>query len=199
MKPLISISAAALFSFGFSANGDFKLVKSGEGVTLYERWYSLSGGKQARELKASFTVKNTCAQVVAMIHNQHKGLEWNTGASSFAIRNLTASGWITYICYDLPWPLDDQDCVLKYTRADAGSQTILHFASTSHATFPVKEGISRIPNVKGRWLLQQLSGATRVEYYITTTPSATLPRSLTDPVVRNNLISGLAKLKKLLE
>lgn len=199
MKATSIILLSAFFFFGFSANDGFKLVKTEDGVSLYERWYSIGNGKTARELKAVFTVRNDRSVMVSLLQNQSKGLEWNTGASQYAVRNLTYSNWITYICYDLPWPLDDQDCVLQYNRADASGRTVINFGSAAHAEFPVKSDISRIPNIKGRWLFSSLGGVTNVEYYITTTPSATLPRSITDPVVRSNLISGMARLKKLAE
>jgi hypothetical protein len=199
MKALLFIAAAALLSFSFGPANNFKLVKSEDGVSLYERWYSLGNGKNARELKAVFTVKNHYSAVIAALQNQSKGLEWNESASQFAIRNQSSVSWVNYIRYDLPWPLDDQDCVLQYSRSDGAGGSVLHFASTSHSDFPVKSDISRIPNVKGKWLLYSQSGKTYVEYYITTTPSATLPRSITDPVVRNNLVSGFANFRKLAE
>lgn len=199
MKTLILTATAVLISMSFSTLGDFRLVKNENNIALYERWYTQSPGVQARELKAVFQVRTGMETLIAMLHNESKGKMWNSQASEFAIRNLKSSGWVNYIRYDLPWPMDDQDCVLQYSRTAAGGKTILQFSSTTHASFPVKKDVGRIPSVRGKWLLSPGPNLVKVEYYITTTPNAGMPRSITDPIIRNNLIAGMAGLKKLLE
>jgi len=179
---------------------DFVLVETTKKISLYEKWYEISKGKQARELKAEFTIEANIAEIETLLQNEAKGTLWNSKSKTYKIKDNTKTAWVNYIEYALPWPMDNQDCVLKYSKSSMGAvASIVSFASSVHASFPEKKDISRIPNVKGKWILTQSGNTTKVVYHITTSPSTTLPRVVTDPIVHGNIISTLAAFRDLLE
>lgn len=203
MKQLLTLSILALVASSFTSRvsdgGNFTLVMNEKGISLYEKWVDIGNNRKARELKAVFTVTCTQAAALALLQDESKGTSWNANASSFAIKDNIGSGWVNYIEYDLPWPMDNQDCVLKHNKTAGTANLEVSFASTEHTAFPQKKNTNRIPDIKGKWVFVTDAGNQKVEYYITTSPSATMPRSITDPVVRNNLVKSMSSFKTLLE
>ena len=110
------------------------------------------------------------------------------------------NSWVSYIQYDLPWPMDNQDCVLEYSASSLkDDHIIIDFKSIEHEIFPVSTQIARITDIKGKWIFRETTTGTLVEYSITTMPSPTLPRWITDPLVRNNLIDTMDEFRTILE
>lgn len=176
----------------------FVLVKSSGGVELYERWYDIQPDVPARELKAVFKAKADVNAVSALIRDEAQGLRWNKNSSIYKVIREDPQ-WICYIQYNLPWPVNNQDCVLRYTTRREGNTTIIGFKSIEHRLFPARPEVMRIPDVEGKWMLTAKDGGLHVTYYITTTPSKKFPGWVTDPIVRNNLLDTMIEFRTLLE
>ena len=107
--------------------------------------------------------------------------------------------WICNIQYDLPWPLSNQDCVLQYREIYRADKLVIGFKSIDHPMFPSQKGVMRIHDVQGKWVLTQNVQGIKVEYFISTTPVKTLPKWMTDPIIRNNLIRTMIEFRGILE
>ena len=176
------------------------LVKKTKGIELYEKWIDLSSELKAREVKVVYTIHATMESAAALLDNEAKAIQWNKGSRLYKIIPIDDNSWISYIQYDLPWPFDNQDCVLQYTAYYlAYNNIVVDFRSVDHEIFPSLKNVSRLDKVKGRWTFKETPNGTRVEYLITTTPSTTLPRWVTDPIVRNNLIDTMNEFRNILE
>lgn len=178
---------------------DFVLVKENNGISIYERWYSINAHQQAREIKATFHVKAEPHQAVALIKDESRGRQWNKNTEAYKILTQNENLWVGYIQYDLPWPVSNQDCVLQYNQNYFGNALHVDFKETDHPSFPVRKRIQRIPEINGKWIFTESDEGIAVEYYISTTPSNTLPAWLTDPIIRNNLIETLEVFRRILE
>lgn len=182
-----------------SCSEAFRLVKEDGTLRLYERWTAAG----VREIKAVFRVKAVIPAVVALLQNEKQGTSWNSGTTSYKIvRHPGDSGWITYVRYNIPWPLSDQDCCLGYVYRgrDNGGTAELMFESVSSSHFPVYPNITRITGTKGRWILEeQPQGVLQITYFITTDRSKTIPRWVSDPIIHDNLFKTMSRFKGLLE
>ena len=179
---------------------DFVLVKKSQGIELYERWYKMKSGQQAREVKAVCTINASVDAAISLLQNESKGTDWNTGTNAFKVVPQKENRWVNYIQYKIPWPMDNQDCVLLNTPHFFSDEfAVVSFRTIEDSAFPEVDGVHRIPYVKGKWVFQQTEGVIRSEYYITTTPSTILPRSITDPIIRHNLINTIDKFRSHLE
>ena len=178
---------------------DFVLVREKDGIALYERWYAVTADQQAREVKAIFHVKSRPQAAVALIKDETKAMQWNRNTESYRILPESENVWFGYIQYDLPWPVSNQDCVLKYEQNTLHNSLLIEFSETDHPSFPLKKRVQRIPQISGKWIIAETDDGILVEYYITTTPSDTLPTWLTDPIIRNNLIETLQHFRTILE
>jgi hypothetical protein len=206
----LSICAYALFgiltaqhAFGaaqeLADTTEFALVRNSNGINIYERWYSITGGRQAREVKAVFTVEAEPAAALALIKDDSRGREWNSGTKSYSVVPAGAGRWICHIEYDFPWPLSNQDCVLQYTEKCSADGVEICFRGADHPSFPVRKRVQRIPDIRGKWVLKKSRQGTAVEYFITTKPSETFPAWVTDPVVRGNLLETLDSFRQILQ
>lgn len=184
---------------GGSDTSDFVLVKSSNGISLYERWYRLSSDVLAREIKATFQVKTLADDAASLIRDESRGILWNKNTRVYQILPRDDDEWIGYIEYDLPWPISNQDCVLQYRQLLYDGSLRIEFEAAEHPAFPAMKKIQRIPSISGRWIFMERDGGLNVEYYVTTEPSAVLPAWITDPIIRNNLLETLDSFRELLE
>ena len=185
---------------GHSDSSGYQLVKKAKGIELYEKWYEIASNKLVREVKVAYSINSSIQAAAALIENEMKATQWNKGSNQYRIIPKDDTSWFSYIQYDLPWPVDNQDCVLYYNVSLATpNQIIIDFKSVEHEIFPASANITRILDVRGKWIFNATPNGTRVDYSITTMPSPTLPRWVTDPIVRSNLIDTMDEFRKILE
>ncbi len=205
MKAVLLLLLIAIFphlcpgSDGTTDTSDFVLVKSSNGISLYERWYQLTPDLLAREIKATFQVNSLADAAVTLIRDGSKGVLWNKNTRVYQILPGNSTEWIGYIEYDLPWPISNQDCVLQYRQSISDGSLQIEFEAAEHPAFPEIKKIQRIPNISGKWIFEERDGGIDVEYYVTTEPSPVLPTWMTDPIIRNNLLDTLDSFRELLE
>jgi hypothetical protein len=185
------------FSDGDTSEDEFVLVKKGSGILLYEKWNTI-GNEKAREIKAVFEVDSEFHSILSLLQHEPSGTKWNKNTETYKIKQ-EKDHWICYIVYDLPWPASDQDCVLKFTEVATENSITLQFHSVDHAAFPKDNSLSRIEDITGKWVLNKSQKGIDVEYYISTKPSKSMPRWITDPIIRGNMLKGMAEFKRLLE
>lgn len=182
-----------------AASSDFILIVDKNDIKIYERWFAFDSTIKAREIKIVFDIHTRVQSAVDLLRDESQSLRWNPGSSQFRVVQ-DGDQWTSYVRYDLPWPLSDQDCVLRYNfNARSDSNALINFESASHSYFPVSKDISRISDIRGKWRFTQERQSIHVEYYVTTTPSKSLPRWVTDPIIRNNLLDMMVKFRQLLE
>lgn len=178
---------------------DYTLVKKSNGIELYEKWDSIDSETYAREVKAVFTVDTDLKSAAQLLQDQTKGKRWNKASSAYKILKED-DHWVSYIQYDLPWPVRNQDCVLRNTENYVGDSVLtIEFKSVIHSSFPARTNVERIDKVIGKWIFTKTPAGTQVEYFITTTPSKILPAWVTDPIIRNNLLNTLIEFRAILD
>ncbi|MBO9632330.1 MAG: hypothetical protein J7578_04385 [Chitinophagaceae bacterium] len=199
---LLVLLVQSLFA-GAIGEGEYKLVKKDEVVSLYERWVPGAEGGQVREIKAVFEVRSDLEGMISLLTDQARGKEWNVNAQLYNVLHTGGrTNWITYTRYSIPWPLGDQDCCLAYSvRKDSGNLRIgiISFESVLHNQFPVSPEVTRITGTKGKWQLEDAgNGRMKVSYFVSTNRSK-IPRWISDPIVRNNLFSTMSSFRSILE
>jgi hypothetical protein len=180
---------------------DFKLVGREKQVSLFERWIPSSKGMTVRELKAVFVVHSDIPAIVELLQDERRSARWNVNADDSRILKTGAKDqWISYARYDIPWPLDDQDCCLAYQLAGDFNRTVISFRSISSRYFPVSTDVERITGVRGKWILQkEKDNNIKVVYLITTDRSKKVPRWLSDKIIHSNLYNTMAAFKAMAE
>lgn len=197
-----TMSSQPLALASASSTRTFKEVKREEGIRVYERWFEVEGeGRETRELKAEFEVPAGVDEILPFIQAPDKVARWmNAVAEVKAVEGQGASQWVSYIRYDVPWPLNDQDCVMRYHLIREGGRTLVYFRSVTDSRVPPVEGVKRLEGIQGLWRLQPLApGRTKVTYSMLTLEKPTLPRWVTDPVVRGNVMDSMTAFLELMK
>ncbi|MCH5596950.1 SRPBCC family protein [Niabella ginsengisoli] len=203
MKKVLLLTAFSLF-LTISHASDFELVKTDKNISVYERWVK-HNGKTVRELKVDFTAQASSAEkVIALLKDPSKGTKWNTNAKSFRIAHTSNDAvWLSYVRYDIPWPMSDQDCSLKYyfNKSELNNPVCnIYFEGIKTEKFPVVKDVTRITGTKGKWMVEKTkSGNLKITYQIVTDKSASVPRWISDPIIHDNIITTMSVFRKLLE
>jgi len=184
-------------------DAEFQLVKRSGNISLYERWIDIPGeeDKQAREVKSVFYYKNSIHAGLQLLKDQARALKWQDHVSEFKLfpqRDTTM--WYEYSYHDIPWPVSDQDHFMEYRIASSNSQQLMiSFKSKiNNELAPERKGVTRMM-LTGSWLLEQVeTDRVKVTYRIFSMP-LDIPRMITDPIIRTNMVSTIEDFVSLVE
>ncbi|NJO69436.1 MAG: hypothetical protein HC830_09305, partial [Bacteroidetes bacterium] len=97
------------------------------------------------------------------------------------------------IQYDIPWPLSNQDCIVKYELLQTSSEKVFHVQMKGIPDYiPAKDGITRIDHLLGSWVITTSSSNTcKVSYTIMSGQPPKFPRWITDPIIQSNLVNTM--------
>lgn len=178
----------------------FTLVKEEKGIKLFERWVPLAGkpGLEARELKTEFTVNASPAAVIALIRDDKRASQWQKNLAEYTVyRQADTLVWHAYARHKIPWPVNDQDHYVQYKLAHSARLHTIAFESIDSKRHPPYENVTRLI-LRGRWQIERLGAAqSKITYMVASNP-LDLPRPLTDPIVRDNMIRSMRALADLL-
>jgi hypothetical protein len=185
-------------------NEGFELVKKEGDISIYERWImfsKVSPPVEAREVKGEFFFNNTIYEGLHIIQDETVIEKWQSHVSEFKVyKQRDTTTWFEYSYHDIPWPVADQDSYLVYRLSCQGPDILfIAFESYVDATrAPVRKGVTRL-ELAGSWRLERLSpGRTKATYRILSKPG-NIPKFVTDPIIRNNMMTTIREYIALLE
>lgn len=171
----------------------YEIVRQDEKVFLYERWADFPGTTtKARGLKIIFTAATTPEKMLKVITEEAKLKEWQKNLGEFKGYPKNDTVWHVYTWYKMPWPLTDQDYYAEYKVLErSASRIVLTFEpAVNESVSPKRSKIDRM-RAYGKWVLEKTTtGKTKVTYFITGEP-VSIPRAVTDNIVRNNFMSTM--------
>jgi hypothetical protein len=183
---------------------EFELVKKDGTISVYERWITIPNSDppvKAREVKGEFYFRNTIYAGLRLIQDEEKIMQWQNHVSEFKVyKQRDTTTWLEYSYHDIPWPVSDQDHLLVYTMSAPGPGVImLAFKSkVNDEIAPVRKGVTRM-ELSGSWRLEQIApGKVKATYIISSKPIG-IPKFLTDPIIRSNIMTTIKEYIALLE
>ena len=197
----------AFYTIAFAQTGThdgFELVRDEDNILVYERWVTFPESDPpitAREVKSEFYARSEPRHALSLIRDQGKINGWQKHVSEFYVYPHSDSLWYEYSYHDIPWPVSDQDHFLEYKIEDPlqSDGIFVTFRTIENNKLqPVRKNVSRM-TLSGSWYFQKSKdGRVKVTYRILSMPGP-LPRFITDPVIRNNLMSTIRSFIELLE
>jgi hypothetical protein len=179
---------------------DYTLVRTENNIFLYIREIKLPANYSVRELRAEFFVAGNASEMLHVLSDEKFALQWMKGVKEFSVvsRN-NENEWLAYVQYQIPWPLRNQDCVIRYQckSLENGTGFMLNLSSMS-GYLPERPGIERITHMSSRWTISQCNkNLCKVEYTVYSEQKPRYPRWAIDPLIQNNLICTLSSLREL--
>ena len=182
----------------------FELVRDEANIRVYERWVTFPKSDPpiiAREVKSEFYVKGTVDDALSLIRDESKIAAWQKHVSEFKVYPHKDSVWYEYSHHDIPWPVSDQDHFLEYRieNPPVANGTFVTFQTVANNHLaPEKSGASRM-TLAGSWYFEKTADdKIKITYRILSMPG-NRPRFITDPVIRNNLMSTVKAYIKIME
>ncbi|MEX1238689.1 MAG: hypothetical protein WEB30_03200 [Cyclobacteriaceae bacterium] len=201
---VFGLTASNTLIFGQTGTQDgFELVRNEGSIHVYERWITFPGSDPpipAREVKSEFFVRGNMNDALSLIRDESMIGVWQKHVSEFKVYPHSDSLWYEYSYHDIPWPVSDQDHFLEYRIEDPREDGIFVTFKTvkNEKLAPVRKGVSRM-TLSGSWYFEKIGpGKIKATYRILSMPG-NLPRFLTDPVIRNNLMSTVRAYINILE
>lgn len=183
---------------------EFELVKKDGTISVYERWITIPNSDppvKAREVKGEFYFRNTIYAGLRLIQDEEKIMQWQDHVSEFKVyKQRDTTAWLEYSYHDIPWPVSDQDHLLVYTMSSPSPGVImLVFKSkVDDEIAPVRKGVTRM-ELSGSWKLEQIApNKVKATYRILSKPIG-IPKFLTDPIIRSNIMTTIKEYIALLE
>ncbi len=200
MKSALSLICIAVFAFingktEFRDDG-YSFIKEGKNVRLFYRNVTLPNGEYTRELKAECIVRGIKHSILEHLKSQEHLKLWMQNIKNVnVLKDEDSKNWYTYIHYGLPWPLNDQDCILKFSLIENyNGYHILYYAVPDYSK--KENDVDRINIMQGKWDIRSLpNGYCKVEYTVATERNINFPRWAADPFVHRNLIESINSLK----
>jgi hypothetical protein len=176
MKKLLFIVLIAVLKIApaFGQSG-WQLKSEKEGVKIYTCEVT---GSKVKALKVEAAFNATPAQLVALIMDVNKSPDWVYHVKSAALlKRVSPSELYYYSVVSLPWPLADRDFVAHLTVSQNPVTKVITIDGPAVAGLvPVKPGIIRVGDSRGKWVITLLgNNRINVEYSIHLDPGGGLP------------------------
>lgn len=187
---------------GTGNESGFNFIRKEKEISLSGRNIAAAGNRTTRELRAGFSISASPQTVVSLLRNTSLCTRWMKGVDQVSsLTRISEDEWITYILYDIPWPLNNQDCIVRYQLSKSSDGRTYQMKMLGEPAYiPAKPGIERISHLSGYWKISDDGkGGSRVEYRIYSLQEPRFPRWATDPIIQQNLIATLASLRELAE
>ena len=191
---ILSFSLAGIL-FNTSAQSNWELKTDEDGIKIYT---SIVPESKIKAVKVECEFKATASQMVAVLLDVNSGPDWLYHTkSSRLIKQVSPSELYYYSEVKLPWPAENRDFVahLKVTQNPATKLVTMDGPSVP-GFVPLKQGIVRINNSKGKWLISPLpNGKIKVEYTLHVDPGGALPAWLVNTFATQGPLEIFKKLK----
>jgi hypothetical protein len=181
-----------------SGKGAWELVRNDDGIIVHRRTVA---GSKLHEFRGVGIVEAPLAAVLAVLNDAEHRTEWMKEAVDN--RRIAKVGRFDEVFYSrtgAPWPVADRDVVnIAHTSFDARDHLVkVEFTSTTHAAWPPKDGVVRMPELRGHWYMWPEHGGawTRIEYQLHADPGGMLPQWIVNMVSKKipyDTIMGVRK------
>jgi hypothetical protein len=175
-------------------SANFTLVRSDENISIYTRWIPATETRLTRQIKAEFIIDSPADKIVSVLRDEKSYLLWMKSTKSYyRLKTVNDNQWFAYIQFSIPWPLNNQDCILKYEVHESLEALRTEIYLVGEPDFlKTYEGVERISHMEGSWIITQIdSGKSRVEYYMYSKQAPKFPTWITDPIIQKNLLKTM--------
>jgi len=199
LKPLF-FSFVALFITGAAfAQNDWKLATEKEGIKVFT---SEVASSKIKAIKVTCTLPGKASQLVALLLDVEAAPEWVYHTKSCKlIKQVSPSELYYHSEIAVPWPVENRDFVAHLTVfQNAQTKTITVDGPAVSGFVPLKNGVVRISESKGKWQIMPLpNNQIQIEYMLHVNPGGNLPPWLVNMFATQGPVEIFRKMKLMLQ
>ncbi len=197
MKHTLFYLIAFLVSFSALAQESWELRKNSNGIKIYTQDYPNS---KFKEYKAQMTLKTSLQTVKSVILDAENLKNWNYKTSkSSLIKKIDDNNYIFYLYNDMPWPVMNRDHISDVIVTYPNEKSILITITPNNDVLPKYDGVVRITNFKGYWLLEETDNGVRITNQLFGDPEGGVPSWLVNSKLIKSPFTAFSNLKELLK
>jgi len=186
---LLSISATVF------AQTDWKLKSDHDGIKVFT---SPVPDSKVKALRVECNFQANLSQIVTVLLDVKTCTEWVYHTKSCTIlKQVSPSELYYYSEVSLPWPVKNRDFVAHLTASqNAATKVVTVDGPAVAGMVPIKDGIVRIANSKGKWIITPLqNNEVKVEYTLSVDPAGSIPAWVVNLVSSEGPIESFKALK----
>jgi hypothetical protein len=190
--PLLFLLVTATATY---AQTDWKLKANSDGIKVYS---SEVAGSKFKALRVECNFQATLAQIVTVLLDVKTCTEWVYHTKSISLLKQPSPSEIYYYSeVSLPWPTSNRDFVAHLiVSQDEDTKVVTIDGPAVNGLVPVKDGVVRVTNSKGKWVITPISkDEIKVEYTLHVDPAGSLPAWLVNMVASEGPTQSFKKLK----
>jgi ribosome-associated toxin RatA of RatAB toxin-antitoxin module len=157
------------------AQNDWTLKTEKEGIKIYT---SQVPDSKIKAIKVEANFNASASQMVALLMDVKTSPDWVYHVkSAILVRQVSPSELYYYSEVNLPWPATNRDFVAHLTVTQNPDTKVVTIDAPAVTGFvPLKEGVVRVSDSKGKWIITPLGpDQIKVEYTIHVDPAGSLP------------------------
>jgi hypothetical protein len=188
---------ALLSPLAQAAPPGWEVIRNAEGVEVARKTVE---GSPLFAFRGEGVVEAHISKVYATVVDNGRSHQWVDMLQPVAtLQGAGTDDRVVYQHYDLPWPVEDRDYVLRMrTQLDEGAKVAtVQFGSTTVASKPDQDCCVRGEVVRTFWKLEALPGGkTKVTIEVQTDPKGSLPAAIVNLVQKDwpyNTVTGLRR------
>lgn len=183
-------------------NAKFNLVRSDDNISIYTRWIPVTETRSTRQLKVEFVIDCPAEKVVSVLRDEKSYTKWMKATKTYyRLKTINENQWYSYVQFSIPWPLNNQDCILKYEVHECADPSKTEITLAGEPDFlQTYEGVERISHMEGSWVITKIgAGKSRVEYLVYSKQAPKFPTWITDPLIQKNLLKTMNAFREIVK
>jgi hypothetical protein len=179
--------------------GDWKLKRDKEGITIYVREQADS---PLKEYKARAIIANPIQQVFEFMSDYERYPEWVFRCAGLTIIEDQREHRIVYqIAYDIPWPMKARDLTVESViTVHDQDRKIEKLTKTVQVDFPSEEGVIRMPEYREFVVLEEIDSLNTL--FITegySNPGGKVTPRLVNMFLVDGIFDSVVRLREILQ
>ena len=187
------------FGMDVTAQAAWELAKEKGDLQVYTRKQE---GTDYKEVKVLTVVHSSINELVAAMEDVESQPDWAEGTKEArVIEQLGTGSFLIYQISDMPYPVQDRDVVMKYTRTQDPSTKVvtIEFVNVSDKK-PVDENYVRIPSLHSKYILSPAAdNKIDLQYQLNINMGGKLPKWVINMGITKGTVDSLEGLIDLVE
>jgi hypothetical protein len=189
---LICLAAA------YAQAGDkWEKIDREDGISVFQRW---PDGQELPTVRGVGTIDANIYQVLAVLTDVDHMCKWlHSCEEAKLLKTHGDLDMVTYNRFDMPWPLDDRDAVMRSTVTfyPEKDQVVLRYRNVSSPRVAKRDDVVRLPLMKGFYLLKRVGpNKTRVVFQGDASPGGMVPDMIVAQSSRSIPLEAIRKLER---
>ncbi len=185
-----------IVSIGFSqAQSKWSIKKNENGIKVYSR---IVKGSNFKEYKASTFINAPIDSIISVLTDGDNLKNWNYKTTKSALLDSVSNKeFVVYMYNDMPWPAKNRDHISSLSLHEINDTLVKINIKALPERLPLNDGVIRVVNFSGFWLLEKSEKGTLVTQQMHGDPGGLIPYYIVNTVIVDAPFDSFSRLKRI--